>query len=414
MHHRDGRHPTHGLREGVARFVGVRTARLDAQQRSHRLQVVLHPVVNLADRGVLGDEFLLLMADLGHVAAEHDRSHTVAPFAQRDGAQRHLHAARLHVGTPGRPSADDDGQRLVDVLSLGGEDARGDLGERLALELVVEAHAVERRQRVGAGEGGDAVDVEADQAVGGARGSSARSGGSGEIGEFGRGDHAEQLVRAVVERDLLTRGRPCLAEIRVTRQDADGGDRLPLAGELPHDRDRAHTGGSLLEPVGGCRVDDAPALEGLAHLRAPLRPHAVAHDVAIEERRCAAGAGVRHGDEGIVLRRDPDHNVGEGQISEQLSVAGEPVQPLDVGLAGAPLGVDEFTQCRHPSSLGERSITASPEVACLAAGGPARDRNTSNLATGASCGLDEHRARPPRRRLHPAGETGASPERGTS
>jgi hypothetical protein len=48
---------------------------LEAQQRGHRLQVVLHPVVDLADGRVLGQQLLLAAAQLADVAAS-----TIAPM----------------------------------------------------------------------------------------------------------------------------------------------------------------------------------------------------------------------------------------------------------------------------------------------------------------------------------------------
>ena len=102
-----------------------------------------------------------------------------------------------------------------------GQDAGRHLDERLPLELVVEAHAVEGRQRVRAREGRDAVDVEPDESVGRARRAAARRGRRGQVGELARGDHAEQVVGAVVERDLLPRRRARLAEVRVAGQHAD-------------------------------------------------------------------------------------------------------------------------------------------------------------------------------------------------
>ena len=114
MHDGDRGDAAHRLRERLARLVGVRAARLDAQQRRDRLQVVLDPVVDLADRRVLGDELLLLVAQLGHVAAQHDRADPLAVVAERDRAQRHGDAARLDVGAPRRAAGDDERQRLVD------------------------------------------------------------------------------------------------------------------------------------------------------------------------------------------------------------------------------------------------------------------------------------------------------------
>ncbi len=71
---RDRIDATHRLREGITGLVGVGAARLDTQERRHGLEVVLHTMVDLADRRVLGDELLLLMPQLRHIATEHDRA----------------------------------------------------------------------------------------------------------------------------------------------------------------------------------------------------------------------------------------------------------------------------------------------------------------------------------------------------
>ena len=57
---------------------GASRRRLQAQQRGHGLQVVLHPVVDLADRRVLADQLALAAAQLGDVADEHERRRTHA------------------------------------------------------------------------------------------------------------------------------------------------------------------------------------------------------------------------------------------------------------------------------------------------------------------------------------------------
>ena len=195
--------PPHRLRESLAGLVGVRAARLDAQQRRDRLQVVLDAVVDLADRRVLGDELLLLVADLGDVAAQHDRADPVAVIAQRDRPQRHGDAARLDVGAPRRAPGHDDAAATRRTAACAGRMRVVTSIERLPLELVVEAHPVERRQRVGAREGRDAVDVEPDEAVRCARRAAARRGRRRQVGEVAGGDHPEQVVGAVVEGDLL-------------------------------------------------------------------------------------------------------------------------------------------------------------------------------------------------------------------
>ena len=59
--------------------------RLQAQQRRHRLEVVLHPVVDLADRRVLGEQLALAAAQLGDVAQQQQRAGALA-LGERDGA----------------------------------------------------------------------------------------------------------------------------------------------------------------------------------------------------------------------------------------------------------------------------------------------------------------------------------------
>ena len=114
VHDRNRAHPTHGLVERFPGLVAVRSPALDAQQRGNRLQVVLHPVVDLADGGILRDQFAFLMPHLGDVTAQHDGADALAPVADRDGAQRHRHPARLDVGAPRCPAGDHERQRLVD------------------------------------------------------------------------------------------------------------------------------------------------------------------------------------------------------------------------------------------------------------------------------------------------------------
>ena len=350
------RDAAHGLPEGVAGDIGVGAARLDAQQRRHRLQVVLDPVVDLADRRVLGDQLALLVAELGHVAAQHDRADPLAAVADRDGAQRHRDAARLDVGAPRRAAGDDERQRLVDD-ELAVQQARGDLGERLPLELAGEAHAVERRQRVRARERGDAVDVEADETVGCARRATARAARGAEVGEVARRDHREQVVGALVEGELLAARRARLAEVRVPGDDRD---RDSVAARCRSAQSRRSTGtartrvGVSSYQSGAEESTMRARLERLGDLRLPLGLDLLAHEVAVEQRRRAGWPGVGDGDETRRRARHPQHDVGEGEVGEQLPVADEQVQPLDVGLAGAALRLDEITEGRHRPSVATR------------------------------------------------------------
>ena len=202
-------------------------------------------------------------------------SDTVIPRASRSARQ----GARP-VTTSGRDSSN---------TPLTGKDARGHLDEGFPLEFVVEPHPVEGRECIGAREGRDAIDVEPDQPVRGARRTTAGCGRRREIGEVRRGDHPEQVVGAVVERDLLARRCPGLAEVGVAREDTHDDRRGVLPRVLAHDRHRAHASRSLLEPVRRRRVDDPDLGEGFPDLRVPLRTDTVTDDVAVEQGRRSPG-----------------------------------------------------------------------------------------------------------------------------
>jgi hypothetical protein len=100
-------------------------------------------------------------------------------------------------------------------------------------------------------------------------------------------------------------------------------------------RDGAHPRRSLLVPVGRRGVDDPTGLERVGDLLPPLRLDLLADEVPVEEGRGARGPRVRDRDERARLRRHPQHDVGEGEVGEELPVADEQVQPLDVGVGRA-------------------------------------------------------------------------------
>lgn len=131
---------------------------------------------------------------------------------------------------------------------------------------------------------------------------------------------------------------------------------------LSHDRHGTHPRGRLLEPVGRCRVDDPQLREGVADLRAPLRTHPVADDVAIEQRGRAGRTSVGDGDERVVVGGHPHDDVGEGEVGQKLTISGEPVQPLHVRFAGPALGVHEIAERRHVSRLPTRRAGCAPSA----------------------------------------------------
>jgi hypothetical protein len=50
---------------------------------------------------------------------------------------------------------------------------------------------------------------------------------------------------------------------------------------------------------------------------------------------------VGDGDETVVRAGNPEHDIGESEVGQQLPVADKEVQPLDVGLIRAALGEHE-------------------------------------------------------------------------
>ena len=89
VHQRDGAHPALGL---VQRHPGrpvAHPAGLEAEQRRDRLQVVLDPVVHLADGGVLGQEQPVEPAHVGDVAQQDHRPGDHAVGEQRDAVHEH-------------------------------------------------------------------------------------------------------------------------------------------------------------------------------------------------------------------------------------------------------------------------------------------------------------------------------------
>ena len=117
---------------------------LQTQQRRHGLQVVLHPVVDLADGGVLAQQGAVPAFDLGDVADQHRSTHRFSVHHQRHRPQQHGGTSCVDF----HPHAGPAGQGLPDVFGefLGFEGIRdqraGDGEEVLALDLRREPHPV--------------------------------------------------------------------------------------------------------------------------------------------------------------------------------------------------------------------------------------------------------------------------------
>jgi hypothetical protein len=92
MHQGNGGDPPHGLLEPLLGLVADHPPGLHPQEGRDGLQVVLHPVMDLADGGVLGDQLHLPAAQLRNVAAQDQRAEPLLLVSQRDCPERKAHA----------------------------------------------------------------------------------------------------------------------------------------------------------------------------------------------------------------------------------------------------------------------------------------------------------------------------------
>ncbi len=116
----------------------------------------------------------------------------------------------------------------------------------------------------------------------------------------------------------------------------------------------------------------------------PLR-RARPDDVVVVHGRAGARPALGDRDEVAGPRGQPQHEVGEGQVGDDLPVPHEQVQPLDVG--GVEVGVagDQVAQGGHPDSLGRAPRTA--------AAGPDRRRPPADRRPRARAGPRQRAAR---------------------
>ena len=114
--------------------------RLQPQQRRNRLQVVLHAVVDLADRRVLRKQQPVAPTNVGDVAQQYQAAGDLAAMQQRQAAQQDGDVGRrldfFHHGATGEERTAHRG--LLDA----------DLVEARAGDVGVDAHAVQRVDRV--------------------------------------------------------------------------------------------------------------------------------------------------------------------------------------------------------------------------------------------------------------------------
>ena len=169
VHDGDGADTPHGLVQRRSCLVVVQSPGLKTQQRRHRLEIVLHPVVDLPDRGVLGHEFALAAPQLRDVPDHHQSTDPCPVDGQRDRTELHGDTARLDLGLLRCPPTRGVGQIFVPGLPRSGQFQR-DAIQPGPDQVGREAQATVGRQRVRARVDHLPVPVQSQQSVTHSRG----------------------------------------------------------------------------------------------------------------------------------------------------------------------------------------------------------------------------------------------------
>ena len=194
MDDRDRGDPRHRVVQGDLHLRGGDPTSLHPEQRGHGLQVVLHPVVDLPDGGVLGDQLAFLAAQVAHIAAQHDRAHPIAAPHQRQHPDHQMGFAGHELGPPGVPARQHRLHRFLHGSRSGGEQLGGQGGQVLIGQVADQAQAPVGAQCIRARVLHLAGWVDADEPVAHPR----TEGGVGRVRrdrERARGDHPGQHLR---------------------------------------------------------------------------------------------------------------------------------------------------------------------------------------------------------------------------
>ena len=360
VHQGDGRDPPDRL---LQRDPGLRhghPAGLQPQQRGDGLEVVLHPVVDLPDGGVLGDQGSVPATDLGDVPHEHQRADRHAGGHQRQCPGEHRGTAGVDLPSGWRLTAQrgqDAVRGLGAVQRVTGQPAV-QRGQVFAHQVGGVAQSAVRGLRVRAGVGDLAAGVEPDQAVA----DPGRGGGLARMPGRREGavrDHLRQVVGGgqVVEFQLAGGARG--GEVGVPPHHGDHLTGLPLGGPQP-DRDRLVPGRHVAVPDRVALPPD-PALGVRDAQVGHLRPADDApHLVVLVGGGCGGRPDLGDAEERAVgVDRHPEQQVSEGQIGEQLPVAGDPVEVVDVGRTEVGVLLGEVAQRGHGDQGATPRLTSS-------------------------------------------------------
>ncbi len=376
VHDRDRTHPADRLVERLAALYGIHPAGLKAQQCGNGLEIVLHPVVDFPDGGVLGDQFPLAAAQFGDIAQQHQGADMRSLGLERDGAQLDHTVTALDLEFPGGPAAGQFDQGLVH-RATGGRQFGGGLPQVVAHQVGGEAEPVVGGEGIGAGVLDDPVGVEPDQPVAGARRGVHVDLLTGE-GKRSCGDHLGEVRGALEVGELQAAGRAYGQQIRVA------GDHAEHPALAAH-RDRLDPYRHLLAPLRVALADDPTLVQGGVQHRAAASGNEMADHVVLVGGGPGIGPHLGDGDiTGAVQGGDPQHEIGEGQVGEQLPLRDQQMQPLEVGVAQSGVLAYEIVHGGHILEPTGVRCTCCPHIWLVPSRGRSLVRPVARRPSGAA------------------------------
>jgi len=243
-------------------------------------------------------------------------------------------------------------QRLLVVASPPGDEVAHQVGQDEPAEVGGQAQTPEDRLGVGTRVGHRTTGVQPQEAVADPRGvgvvaalTCAR--------EVAPSDHLRQVGRALEVGELQVAGGPHTQQVRVA---GHHGDDLSQA----EDRDGLHAHRNLVAPFGVALAHEPAGGEGLVDHRAPACGDEDADDVVDVRRGAGCRSHLRRRPEaGTGAVGQPQHEVGEGQVRDDLPVCLQELQPGDVGITQVGVAAHQVGQGRHDDSLGPYVVSSA-------------------------------------------------------
>src|SRR4051794_79750 len=301
--------------------------------------------MDLADRGVLGDQLAVATSQVGHVAHEHQRTDMLATGPQRDGTHDQRDPLVTDLGVAVRPAAEHGAQGLLVGPAARGHQLTGHLGQQVPVEIARPAEPPVDRQRVRARVADPAALVDPHEAVTDARRVGVVAALPG-LREVAGGDHRGQIGGALQVGQLETARRADSEEVGVA---GDHRDHPPA----PRHRDRLDPHGDVVAPLGVTLAHQPRVgVRLVQHGTASCRDEG-AHDVVDVRRGSGGGAHLPGRPESLAATvGQPQHEVGEGQVGDDLPVGHQQLQHAHVGLVEVGVAADQLQQGRHRTSVG--------------------------------------------------------------